>query len=248
MLGVERRRLLLQHIRVAGSARVPDLARVVGVSPSTVRRDLEQMDQRGLLTRVRGGASVVEAEAALGREAPAPAARRIGRAAAELVPDGATVLVTGGTSTTAMLDHMAGHRGLTVLTNALDVATALARRPSIPAVVLGGVLRHEDLALRGPLADAALADFHVDVGFCSAAAVDAEVGLSMRGIPAIDSDQRLLAHVPVLVVLAEPNRVGFHEPVRLASVERIDTVVTTHAAAGAAVRALRDRGVRVIQC
>src|SRR5690242_11555849 len=123
MLSLERQRMLLQHIRARGSGNVVDLAAALGVSPSTVRRDLKDMTDRGLVARVHGGASALdgELEPVLSSRSAEHGDRkqRIGRAAAARIPDNCTVLVTGGTTTEAMVPHLAGRQGLTVLTNGL---------------------------------------------------------------------------------------------------------------------------------
>jgi DeoR/GlpR family transcriptional regulator of sugar metabolism len=252
MLSPERQRRLLQHVRVHGSGNVLDLATELGVSASTVRRDLREMDERGLLTRVHGGASVLDADlepVLSSRSADrSDEKRRIGQAAAAIVPDGSTVLITGGTTTEAMLPYLAGRERLTVLTNGLNIAYHLARYPDISVVVLGGVLRHEEMSLLGPIAEHVLAEFHVDLAFTSAFGVDPGHGISGANVTEAGTDRRMLQSADRLVVLADSSKFGRRGPVRLADVAQISCLVTDNEAPADAIAALRASRVEVVTC
>ena len=247
---LERQRRLLAHLRVYGSGNVVELADALGVSASTVRRDLKEMDDRGLLTRVHGGASSLDGlvEPVLSSRLTTHLAdkRRIGQAAAELIPDGATILLTGGTTTEAMLPFLGGRR-MTVLTNGLNIAYHLSRYPEISVVVLGGLLRHDEMSLLGPLAERALAEFHLDAVFSSAFGLDPLTGLSGANVTEGDTDRRMLQAGP-LTVVADSSKFGRHGPIRLVGVDAINRVVTDPAAPTEAVSALRGQGVDVVIC
>jgi DeoR/GlpR family transcriptional regulator of sugar metabolism len=210
------------------------------------------MNQRGLLTRVHGGASVLEADVEpvlSSRTAEhSDEKRRIGAAAAARVHDGATVLVTGGTTTEAMLPHLGERTGLTVVTNGLNIAYHLARYPEISVVVLGGVLRHEEMSLLGPIAEQVLGEFHVDLAFSSAFGISAEYGMSASNVNEAGTDRRMLASAGSLVVLADASKFGRRGPVRVAAVEQISCLITDEAAPPEELTALRRRGVDVITC
>ena len=252
MLTPERQRMLLQHLRVRGAGNVLELAEALGVSPSTVRRDLREMNDRGLLTRVHGGASLLDGDlepALSSRSAEhGDQKRRIGRAAAERVPAAATVLITGGTTTEAMLPFLASCEGLTVLTNGLNIAYQLSRFPEISVVVLGGVLRHEEMSLLGPIAEQVLAEFHVDVAFASGFGVDPELGVFGANVTEAGTDRRILASAAKLVVLADSHKFSRRGPVRLAAVNQISCLITDDEAPAAALDALRGHGVEVVTC
>ena len=136
------------------------------------------------------------------------------------MPDGATVLITGGTTTEAMLPHLAGRERLTVLTNGLNIAYHLARYPEISVVVLGGVLRHEEMSLLGPIAEHVLADFHVDIAFfervrhrCRRRHLGGERQRG-RHRPAHAAARRV-----ALVALIDSSKFGRRGPVRVADVD-----------------------------
>ena len=252
MLSLDRQRRLLQHIRQQGSGNVTELARTLGVSTSTVRRDLREMNERGLLTRVHGGASLPNADlepvlTSRGAE-HSDEKRRIGEAATRFVHPGATVLVTGGTTTEAMIPFLAGVDSLTVVTNGLNIACQLTRYPQIAVVVLGGVLRHEEMSLLGPIAEQVLSEFHIDVAVSSAYGIDPEAGLSGTNVTEAGTDRRMLQAADTLVVLADSSKVGRRGPVRLASSEQIDHLVTDVGAPPDALEAFRGKGIDVLAC
>ena len=252
MLEVDRQKLVLQHLRLNGSGNVADLAEALGVSPSTVRRDLADLSDRRLLTRVRGGASLagVQTEPDRSRRVIAQETekRRIGAAAADRVLDGSTLLISGGTTTEAMVPFLIGKERLTVLTNALNVANQLSRDRSITVVVLGGILRHEEMSLLGPIAERTLAEFHVDVAFYSAFGINSEHGLYGAHALEASTDRSLLASAASITVLADHTKFTQRGPVRLAAPGSIDCVITDVAADPDSLSALRSQGVEVVTC
>lgn len=249
MLSHERQREVLRHMRSRGGGNVRELAEAIGVSPSTIRRDLKDMDQQGLLTRVHGGASPADNEIEVARIARrlehAVEKRRIGAAAIDCIRDHSTILITGGTTTEAMLPHLTERQGLTVLTNGLDIALGLSRHAGIAVVVLGGILRPAELSLLGTLAEQALEEFHVDTAFTGTYGIDPEVGLTGASVHEASTDRRLLQGADSIVVLADSRKFAQHGPVRLVTVDQISTLVTDTGAPPGAVRALRQAGVDV---
>lgn len=249
MLTHERQREVLRHMRSQGIANVTDLAAAVGVSASTIRRDLRDMDEQGLVVRVHGGASLLESgpeSAHLIRQGQHEAEKRaIGRAAAEMVGDGSTILVFGGTTTEAMLPFLAGHAGLTVLTNGLNVALQLARHSGTTVVVLGGILRPGELSLLGPIAEHAREEFSVDLAFIGCYGIDPRSGVTGASVHEAGTDRRLLQGVDSIVVLADSSKFTQRGPVRMSTVDQIRTLITDSAAPTPDVRTLMAAGVDV---
>ncbi|WP_375481287.1 DeoR/GlpR family DNA-binding transcription regulator [uncultured Jatrophihabitans sp.] len=252
MLVPDRRRRLVEHLHRSGSAQVEDLADALGVSTSTVRRDLADLEAEGRLRRAHGGAYLHRAT--LYPETRPQAApetddvkRRIGKAAADRLTDGTTVMILGGSTTAAMLPFCAGHE-LTVVTNGLDVAHTLAEHPDITVVVLGGVLHREQLTLLGPMTEQNMADLHVDVMFAGAFGVHPQGGVTGTKIMAAGSHHSMLRHAEELVVLADAAKLGRQGPTLLAEMDQVHTLVTDRAADEQLVEAIRRRGTHVEVC
>ncbi len=251
MLTAERRQAILDFIQTHRAAKVTQLSGSLGVSVATVRRDLQDLEAQGRLRRVHGGAML----AAEGEEPPAAQRavqhaaekRRIGEAAARLVADGSTVLITSGTTTEAMLPYLADKTGLTVITNALNIAFLLSRYPHITVVVLGGWLRHSELSLLGHLTLTALADLRADKIFQGTFALDPERGLEGIYLQEVETDRALITAARELVVLADSSKFSRVGAVRIVPMAAVSTLVTDTAAPTQAVQTLRERGITVIQ-
>ena len=242
---------MLEHER---SVNVTEAAARLSVSPSSIRRDLVQLERQGFLTRVYGGA-VAEDGADRAAELPrrarasehAAEKRKIGKAAARLVGDDQTVLITGGSTTDMMLHHLGGRMRLTVVTNNLQTAIQAAENPDLTVVVVGGYLRREEMSLLGHLGAAALDRLSVDRAFFGAYAVDAD-GLMGAELRETETDRALIGAAAELIVLADASKFHRRGPARLAGASQIATLITDDGAPAGTLDALKNQGVQVICC
>src|ERR1700736_4239105 len=167
MQRAERLAAVLEALASRRSVDVAAMARDLAVSSATVRRDLRTLHEQGLLVRTHGGAVSSDLDLELpvryrsGRQQPQK--RRIALAAATLVPEGAVVGLTGGTTTTEVARALSDRPGITVVTNALNIASELVLRSSIKLVVIGGSARHASYELVGPSAELMLSRYHLDI-------------------------------------------------------------------------------------
>ncbi|WP_375493604.1 DeoR/GlpR family DNA-binding transcription regulator [uncultured Jatrophihabitans sp.] len=253
MLVPDRQRGVLDHVRRRGSARIEELAAQFGVSPWTVRRDLEHLERAGLLTRTRGGAlvgagigaDVFAGVAVAGDESADPARgdakRRIGWRAAQFVEDDATIMVLAGSTTAAMVSHLTTRR-LTVVTNGLEIANELKHAADVSVVVLGGMLHRTQMALVGALAEAAMAGLHVDAVVGGAYGIDVEVGITGAKIATVGHHRGILSHADTLIVLADSSKLGRRGPTVFAGLDQVDRVITDTEADADLVAQIRARG------
>jgi DeoR family transcriptional regulator of aga operon len=253
MLSYERQNQIYSFIRKYQSARVIDLGNQMGISLSTVRRDLKELEERGLVTRVHGGAvltdstSEEERPALLRSNVQAEAKQRIGAAAAQLVTDGDTIILTSGSTVDAMLPHITARRDLTVVTNVITIAYKLAAYPHITVVVLGGWLRHSEFSLLGQITQQALQDLHVHKIFHGTYGVGADYGLTGTYVQEVETDRFLINAATELIVLADSSKLSRMGPIRLVPTERINQLITDTHADENEVRQLEACGVRVIR-
>lgn len=246
MLSTERRSQLLARLNETGRASVDMLARDLGVTPSTIRRDLARLSADGALVRTYGGA-------ATGASAPAHdssdqrllAKRAIATAAADLVEDGQTIAISSGTTALEFARRLVDRR-LTVITNALDVVGVLLDRPGIELVVLGGVVRPDMHSTLGHLAELALRELRADALFMGIGALSAERGLMNDSIPEILTDRALRRAARACIVLADSSKLGAVAPAYVFGIDEVDVLVTDADANPAEVAALRARSVRVV--
>jgi DeoR family transcriptional regulator of aga operon len=251
MLSVERHQQILEHILNKKSVRVNELSDILDVSVATIRRDLSQMEEKGLIQRVHGGAIPIvdpEEPPILQRKSKqAEAKRRIGIAAADLVKDNETIIITSGTTTEAMVPFLTGKNGLTVITNAINVASQLTRYSYISVLVLGGWLRHSEFSILGHLTDQALQDLHADKLFHGIFGLDPEFGLTGADMQEVQTDRKILSVAQQLIILADHTKFGVIGQIRLAPVDRVHTIVTDDQTPDHFIRSLREKGVQVIR-
>jgi DeoR/GlpR family transcriptional regulator of sugar metabolism len=253
MLNTERRQRLVALVEQHSSLTVAELSGMLGVSPATIRRDLAEVSMRGLVERGHGGAARRVTSAAEMPEPPLPnrsslqadEKRRIGEAAANLVQDGETIIVSGGTTTIHMIPHLARKANLTVITNALNVGMALAPYPAITVIMVGGTLRHSELTLLGPLGEDALEDLRADKLFMGSSAIHLEYGISAENLAEGRSDQTLIASAREVIVVADHTKFGRLAMVRVAPIKRLRRIVTGVELPDTIVNELREQGVIV---
>src|SRR5215510_2784932 len=160
----DRMAAILEYVAASGSVDVGTAARELDVSAATLRRDLQVLQEQGLLLRTHGGAVAngVEVELPLRyREARHQSEKRaIGKLAASLVPDRSVVGITGGTTATEVARSLMTRSDITVVTNALNIAGELLLRPSLRIIVIGGAARHASYELVGPAAESMVERYH----------------------------------------------------------------------------------------
>jgi DeoR/GlpR family transcriptional regulator of sugar metabolism len=250
MLIAERRRRILEHVRVRGYASFRDLADVVGISESTVRRDLRAMVAEGLLHATRGGASHLDHAAPEGLVEPATdpvAAERtaIGARAAALVEAGTAILLGPGRTTVKLARCLADVGPLTVITNSVPVTTALLDFDHVELVMVGGTLRRSINAFVGPMTQQGLDGLRGAQVFLSGEGVTVDRGLTTPNVFAAATDSALVAAARQVIVLADHTKIGRDTMCQTVPTQHIDVLITDSKADPAVVRALVEAGVDV---
>ena len=249
MRQAERVDAILEHLSVSGSVSVADLARELAVSPATIRRDLELLDDQRLLTRTHGGAVahgvLYELPLRYKTARHQEEKRRIAAEAAARVTDGEAVGLTGGTTTTEVARFLVERRQLTVVTNALNIASELAIRPNLKLVVTGGWARAESYELVGPLAEQSLAGLNLDTVFLGVDGVSFDAGLMTHHEGEAHTNLALMERARRTVVVADSSKIGRTAFARICPIERVHELITDAAADARELGAIRDAGVTV---
>jgi DeoR/GlpR family transcriptional regulator of sugar metabolism len=255
VFAAERRQLILEMVRANGAVSLRELARVVQTSEVTVRRDVRALEAEGLLDRRHGGAVL---PGGLAREPGYPqkthlcAAEKsaIADVAASLVQEGDAIVVGAGTTTQELARRLARVPGLTVVTNSLLVAQALAHANRVEVVMTGGTLRGSNYALVGSGAEQSLQGLRVARAFVSGSGLTAERGLSTSNMLSASVDRALVQAASEVVVLADHTKIGTDTMFQTVPSEAITHLVTDEGATAAdrlerELDALADRGVQV---
>lgn len=224
------------------------MAGTLDVGEATVRRSLRRLSGSGRVIRTYGGA-VLTGERPIDSFTEArpyaQAKREIGAAAAGLVSDGATVVLSSGSTVLALARRLRGRR-LTVVTNAIDVVTALADEPEIEVVVLGGILLPRSRSLTGHLTDRATRDLRADVVFMGASAVDLEHGFMTEEVGEIQTDRAMRGIARECVILADASKLDRVAPGFMFGFDQVGTLVTDGRIRPAMRSALGERGITVV--
>ncbi len=234
--------------------RVADLAEAFNVSEVTVRGDLDHLEDRGLLKRVRGGAvprHVVEPERTF-EETSATAQlqkRSIARRAVDLVESGDSVILDVGTTTTAIAAELADRTALTdvsVFTSSLTIALALeVAYPRITVVVTGGTLRPKQHSLVEPMAGMLLDTIHARLVFLGCNGVDIGAGVTNINLPETSVKQRMIRAAAERVVVADASKLGQIALAKVCDLDDVDLLITDDRADDAVIAEFRATGLAV---
>jgi DeoR family transcriptional regulator of aga operon len=253
-----RLRALLDLLASQGRLSVTAAADTLGVSEATVRRDFNSLAKQQLVTRTHGG--VVASSVAYDlpvryRGRGEDAKDRIAAAAAQLVKPSEVVGFNGGTTTSSTarrlaargdLADAASHPGLTVVTNALNIAAEMVLRPHIRTVSLGGIARPQSYELVGPLATMVLRDLWVDQLFLGVDGFTADAGASCfhEGEAAVNA--LMVERASEVTVVATADKLGRRTFARICDTSKVSTLVTDSSADEAYVSELESLGIRVV--
>jgi len=247
----ERLHRILETIRENGLATVTELSRRFGVSDVTIRRDLRELAARGLLRRAHGGAVLAtptppEPPVIQRMQQGRNGKERIGYAAAELVADGDSVFIGSGSTTAHVARNLTDRKDLTVVTNALNIATELATAEGVTVVVTGGMMRDSELSLVGHITEQALREVRVDKVIIGMRAISLEEGMTNDYLPEVITDRTIIEMAPELILVADHAKFGKVASAYVAPVERITTLVTDEETEPETLAHLREIGIQVI--
>jgi len=236
VLAKQRQSLILDEVRRRGGIRVSELTELLGVSDMTVRRDLDLLAGQGLLDKVHGGATAVDAEVEGSAEEPgfeAKAVRElsekdlIAQYAATLVGPRAAIGLTAGTTTWALAQRLVDVPQLTVVTNSIQVAQVFYSRPnSDQTVVLTGGIRTPSDALVGPIAVTAIRSLNLDVVFMGVHGMDETRGYTTPNLLEAETDRALLQAAKRTVVVADHTKWGVIGLSTIAALDEADVLIT----------------------
>lgn len=249
MLAEQRQKYILDQLAANGALAIGDLVTGLAVSRETVRRDLNALAARGLLVLTHGGALAAEraeADNATRAAVNAEGKRAIGLRAAELVPDGTSLILDYGTTTHAVAQALHGHHNLLVYTNDLDIAVMLGRRNGNRVVVLGGELQDNEDATHGWDTIEQLSRYHTDFAFIGVGGVTAQAEITDFSRAAAELRSRMLQAANVACVVADHTKFGRNTGVAVKHFEAAAWLITDMAPPPELAAALKARGPKLL--
>lgn len=246
---------ILRELQRSGSVSIEFLCSLLDVSVATARRDLQDLEEQGLLRRTHGGAVSIEPlfyepfrhdssfQEQIGRYAEEK--RRIALAAAEMVNDGDTIALTAGTTTTEVVRSVRNHQGVTVVTSTINVAMELVKRKDLEVFVTGGFLRGDWFSLVGPTAGWAMSQIYVDKVFLGVNGIDAQKGLTSGNNGEAAINRIMVNQAKQRIVVADHSKLGAVSTYRFCGADEVQVLITDTGATDAAVKPFRERGIEV---
>jgi len=229
MLAAERRNRLLEFVRIRRFASLLELAEELRVSESTVRRDVEQLEESGTARRIHGGVLYAGASPKLPHFETTQLdkwdqKRAIAARTAELIEEGDTILLDGGSTTYEVARHLVG-RALHVVTNSLPVANLFAADARSDLVLIGGNICPRSGVAQGPYADAMLSTLRVRKTIFSVAGINDE-GFFNNNLLLVETERAMMRAADEVIVVADSSKFGRQSLTHLCDLGAVDYLVT----------------------
>jgi DeoR family transcriptional regulator of aga operon len=231
MLTEERRGAIVSLLHENGKVQVKELSKRFNISEVTIRTDLKELHQRGLVFKSHGGAvlpTLVAGEPTLYEKSVENAIEKskIGAAAAEFVNDGETIILDSGSTTHEIAKRLKERQDLTVITNGINIATELAGHRGIQIILLGGVMRHSSISIVGHFAEEMLSQLTADKLFMAADGCTLEFGISTPKFEESRINQAMVAIAREKYLTADSSKFGRNSLSRIVSLWDMDGVIS----------------------
>ena len=246
-----RQQQILDRAREEGKVRVEDLARGFEVTPQTIRKDLNELCDRGMLQRMHGGAVLASGVENLGYDERQVLAREekeeIGRRCAGIIPDNCSLFINIGTTTEAVAKALSGHEGLMVITNNINVANYLRKNRELQVIIAGGTVRARDGGIVGAAAVDLIEQFKVDYAVIGTSAIDDEGTLYDYDYREVRVTQAIIANARHVILVADSMKFERTAPVRIGRISQTNTFVTDYLPSERVRQICEDAGISVLE-
>jgi DeoR family transcriptional regulator of aga operon len=250
MLIEERRQHVFSLIQRYGRVLVSELSDALGISPITIRKDLDSLENRGLVKRTHGGALAAHS---LSLDPPVnekPLLRskekqRIAEAAARLAREGECILLDSGTTTTAVAHALRRLSRLTVITNGVNIAADLANT-DFEIILLGGVMRRNAFSIVGPSAEDMLREMRADILFLGVDGFDPSVGITTPNVLEARVNRAMVEAARRVIAVCDSTKFSRRSLAKIVPPSGIHTVVTDDQISKKDLEELKSSGVEVI--
>jgi DeoR family fructose operon transcriptional repressor len=251
MLAAERKLRIAELVKQKRVATVAALAQEFQVHEATIRRDLAEMEQEGILKRTHGGVVIVDRGA--NHEPFSERAseqleqkKRIGKKAAELIEDGEHVILDSGTTTIHIAKNLVNRSNITVVTNDINVAAELRDAQGITVIVTGGTLYRSSFMLNGMFTNEVLSTLHVQKAFIGTPAIHSKYGLTHPESELVPTKKSMIEAAQEIIVVADDTKIGKVTLHTVAPIESVHTFITGSEASDSQLQPFKDNGIRVI--
>jgi DeoR family transcriptional regulator of aga operon len=251
----QRAQAILRELLRNGNITVEQMAQTFAVSPSSIRRDLRELEHAGLLRRTHGGAVLVEPAlyepfrhvSSFGEQEERCAAekRRIGLAAAEMITAGEVVSIGAGTTTTQVARGIRHRKNITVVTNAVNIAMELSHRSDLKIFMAGGFLSSDWFALVGAAAIQSISEMFVDKIFLGVDGVHPQHGLTTNYPEQAAIHRQMLKQAQYRVIVADHRKLNVTGTTLICPLNEVHLLITDKGATKAMLAPFQDKGIKI---
>jgi DeoR family transcriptional regulator of aga operon len=250
-LTLGRRAKIVELLERQGQVKVNDLSQSFNVSDVTIRNDLDQLEEKGLLIRTRGGGiktQRVKIDYQFSNESKLhfKVKQAIGKKAAELISENDTIIIDSGSTTQEVAHNLSQFHSLTVITNALNIAGQFVNNPNIKLIILGGILKHSSLSLIGPIAEDSLKNLYCDKVFLGVNGIDTRYGISTTNIEDAHLNKMMMSISKEVVVVTDSSKFLKRSFATIAPVTDVDIVITDSNIPEQELKNLQNAGIKTI--
>ena len=247
---VDRRAAIIKALQRDGQVSVARLSQIHQVSEVTIRNDLTQLEKKDLLIRTRGGAlkkELVAADTDISEKARRHQREKqlIGIKAAALVRDGETIILDSGSTTMEIAKNLGSRNELSVITNALNIASILAGHPSLRVIMPGGFLRHNSLSLVGTPAEENLRNYRCDKLFLGVDGIDSTYGLSTPNSEEAHLNRLMIEVVREVIVVTDSSKFLRKSFAFISTMDKVHTIVTDRGIPDREYKAFLQLGIKI---
>ncbi len=246
----ERHQFILSKLQKEGYTQVLDLCRELNVSSVTIRKDLKLLEDKKLLFRTHGGASMnnpytVDKPVNEKEKLQSSEKTKIGGAAAQTIEANDSIIIASGTTVLALAKSIQPEKGLTVITSALNVALELLHHDNVEIIQLGGIIRRTSSSITGSYAQHMLTDFFCSKLFLGVDGIDIEYGLTTTSVVEAHLNRQMIKASQKVIVLSDSTKFGKRGFGRICGIEEVNQVITDKGIPDHYVNHLEGMGIEV---
>jgi DeoR family transcriptional regulator of aga operon len=247
----ERHQSILQQLQEKARVDIQELSELLQVSGVTIRKDLKLLEERNLLFRTKGGASIDNPYAS---EKPinekefinVEQKKKIARAALQLTTQTDSIIIGSGTTVYELSRYLSPSKHLIVITPALKVALELYNKPNVEVLQLGGLIHRSSASAAGSFAELILEHISCDILFLGADGIDLDFGISITNINEASLNQKMINIAQKVVIMADSSKFGKRGLGRICSLDLIQYIITDGGVDDETVKLVEERGIKVI--
>lgn len=250
LLTIDRRVKTLEILNIQGQVSVSELSKEFNVSEVTIRNDLSHLEEKGLLIKSRGGALKtprVGIDQQLNDKAKINSKEKqaIGKKAAEIVEEDDTIILDSGTTTVELAKNLSGIKNLTVITNALNIASQLIS-DEIKLILLGGTLRSNSLSLVGPIAENSIKNFYCDKCFIGVDGIDSASGIYTPIPEEANLNRLMIENSKEVIILTDSSKFKKKSFGFIAPINKVNMIITDSRIPEDEFKNLQSIGIKVV--